>query len=197
VTPEDQTSDQFTWRPVTPERWGELEALFGPSGAYSGCWCMWFRVKRSEWEARCANGGSANRQSLHEIVQRGDVPGILAYADGQPVGWCSVAPREQFPVLDRSPLFKRRDDEPIWSIVCFYVARSYRSRGAMAFLVRAAVEYARERGGKIVEAYPRRSDGRLAAASGYVGLLPAFENAGFVEIAQPNATRSIVRYRIT
>jgi GNAT superfamily N-acetyltransferase len=192
----DRTNSQFTWRPVTPERWDELEALFGPSGAYSGCWCMWFRVKRSEWDAQCANGGAPNRQALQEIVQRGDTPGILAYAEGKAVGWCSVAPREQFPVLDRSPLFKRRDDNPVWSIVCFYIARPYRGQGVMAFLVRAAVEYVRERGGTLLEAYPRRSDTRVAAASGYVGLVSAFAAAGFEEVAQPSATRSIMRYRI-
>jgi len=26
--------------PVTPERWADLEELFGPSGGYGGCWCM-------------------------------------------------------------------------------------------------------------------------------------------------------------
>ncbi|HEV8190504.1 MAG TPA: hypothetical protein VGP82_03330 [Ktedonobacterales bacterium] len=110
---EDWINGRLTWRPVTPERWDEHEALFGPSGAFSGCWCMWFRVKRPEWDAQCADGGAPNRQALQKIVQHGDVPGILAYAEGKPVGRCSVAPREQFPVLDRSPPFKRRDDEPI------------------------------------------------------------------------------------
>ncbi len=197
MTSKDRDHGRLSWRPVTSERWDDLEALFGPSGAYSGCWCMWFRLKRSEWDAQCANGGAPNREALREIVRRGDVPGILAYAEGKPVGWCSVAPREQFPVLDRSPLFKRRDDEPVWSIVCFYIARPYRSQGVMSFLVRAAVEYVREQGGAIIEAYPRRVEGeRVAAASGYVGLAPAFAAAGFEEIAQPSATRSIMRYRI-
>src|SRR5579884_3415631 len=159
---------RYTWRPLTPERWGDLEAVFGASGAYGGCWCMSFRLPRAQWTAqRRAEGGAANRETLREMTERGDTPGILAYDGDAPVGWCGVAPRGDFPALDRSPLGKiRRDgDAPLWSIVCFYVPRAHRRRGVMSYLVRAAVEYVRERGGGVIEAYPRLVEGEAFAGS--------------------------------
>jgi GNAT superfamily N-acetyltransferase len=196
MSAETATARQYTWRPLTPDRWDDLEALYGSNGADGGCWCMWFRLTRSQFATQCQDGGPANREALREITMRGDVPGILAYEGGVPIGWCSVAPRDQFPALDRSPLFKRRDDTPVWSIVCFYVDRKQRSRGVMAYLVRAAMEYVREHGGGVIEAYPRCGEGHIEAASGYVGLLSVFTMAGYVEVARPSPTRSIVRYEV-
>src|SRR5579863_6763881 len=98
--------------PVTSERWQDLEKLFGKNGAYGGCGCIWWRVTRAEF-AWQANEG--NRQALKRIVGAGEVPGLLAYAGEQPIGWCSVAPREAFTSLERSRTLKRIDDQPVWS----------------------------------------------------------------------------------
>ncbi len=84
---------------LSAQRWEHLERLFGARGASGGCWCMWWRLRRSEYERQ---KGQGNRAALKDIVDSGEIPGILAYAEGQPVGWCSVAPRERFPVLERS-----------------------------------------------------------------------------------------------
>ena len=187
------SSESYTWRALTPDRWGDLEALFGPNGAYGGCWCMYYRTTRSRFSAQCRDHGGANRETFRAITRQGEPPGILAYEGERPIGWCSVAPRATMPSLDRSRLFKRVDDTPVWSLACFFVDRAFRGQGVMAYLVRAAVEHVRERGGGVIEAYPRRVEGRIPAASGWVGLLPVFAAAGFAEVAQPSASRVIVR----
>lgn len=134
---------------------------------------------------------------MKAIVESGQVPGILAYHERKPVGWCSIAPRETYGSLERSPVLKRVDDEPVWSIVCFYVAKDYRGRGVPAELIRGAVEYARSQGGKVVEAYPTLSEkGRLPPVSSYMGLPQMFERAGFVEVARPSKSKAILRYFI-
>jgi GNAT superfamily N-acetyltransferase len=112
---------------------------------------MWWRLKRSEFERQKSQG---NKKALKKIVASGQVPGILAYAEGEPIGWCSLAPREDYAALERSRVLKRVDDEPVWSVVCFFIARPFRRQGVMAQLLATAVEYAREHGAKIVEGYP-------------------------------------------
>jgi GNAT superfamily N-acetyltransferase len=182
------------FHPLTPDRWPDFEKLFGPRGAYSGCWCMWWRTTRSQFEKQ---GNEGNRLAMKNIVDSGEVPGIIAYADGHPVGWCSVAPREHYGSLNRSPVLKRLDDKPVWSIVCFYVAREQRGKNLTLELIRAAVEYVREQGGQIVEAYPTQSKGdRLPPASSFMSVPSVFEEAGFVECARPSQSKLVMRYYI-
>jgi len=85
--------------PLTIERWGDFEELFGELGACGGCWCMWWRLKRSEFERQKSEG---NKKAMKRIVASGEIPGILAYANGKAVAWCSVAPREKYAALERS-----------------------------------------------------------------------------------------------
>lgn len=185
----------FKIHPLTPDRWDDFETLFGPRGAYGGCWCMWWRSKRSEYEKR-RNAG--NHLAMHKIVRSDQIPGILAYDGSEPVGWCSVAPRDDFGSLNRSPVLKKIDDQPVWSIVCFFIARKARNRGLMGALIRAAIEYVRENGGTIVEAYPTvpKKKGELPPVSTFMGLPNAFIEAGFVEVARPSASKAIHRYTI-
>ena len=178
---------------LTPGRLSDLEALFGERGACGGCWCMWWRLKRSRFNEQ---KGEGNRRALKGLVDSGATPGILAYADGAPVAWCSVAPREEYPVLERSRVLKRVDGEPVWSIVCLFVARQFRNREVTPMLLGAAVEHVRERGGVIVEGYPvEPRKGRMPDAFAWTGFASAFRNAGFVEVLRRSETRPIMRYR--
>lgn len=91
---------------------------------------------------------------MEHLVDAGEIPGILLYQDdGEPIAWCSVAPRGEYASLNRSPVLKPLDEVPVWSIVCFYVAKSHRRQGVLEALIRAAVEYVGERGGRIVMRY--------------------------------------------
>jgi len=182
------------FHPLTPDRWDDFVRLFGRHGAYGGCWCMWWRETRSEFEKR---QGEGNRRAMKKIVGSGEVPGILAYAAGEPAGWISIAPREKFSGLERSRTLKRLDNQPVWSIVCFFVGKDYRHQGIAVPLIRAAVEYAARQGAKVVEAYPTLADiGRLPPVSVYMGIPSVFERAGFVECVRPSARKVIMRYAI-
>ena len=184
----------FEYHPLTPERWEDLETLFGKSGAWGGCWCMWWRLTAAEFEKQ---RGAENKITMRDIVDEGRVPGILLYKQGTPVGWCSLASRDEFPRLNRSPLLKPVDEEPVLSVVCFYVARAFRYQGIAGKLLEAAVAYAREQGEKVVEGYPLDTDRKdYPAPSAWTGFLPTFEKAGFDEVLRRKKTRPIVRYRL-
>ena len=183
--------DQLTFGPVTANEWTDLETLFEEPGVHRGCWCMYWRVKRAEFNRHY---GEDNKQALKGIVDSGRVPGILAYLEGKPVGWCSIAPREEFAVLDRSRTLKRVDDEPVWSIVCFFVSSPYRRRGLSQALIEAGIEYARENGAMIMEAYPLIPDsGKDQRSERYMGLVSTFEKAGFKEVIRRSSNRTIMR----
>jgi GNAT superfamily N-acetyltransferase len=180
-------------RPVTSSRWDDLERLFGPNGAYANCWCMWWRMPSKEFDRA---GGPAKRDALKELTRRRKVPGLLGYRDGQPVGWVSVAPREEFGRIERSRTLARIDDRPVWSIVCFYIPRRERGQGVGKALLEGALDHVRSRGGGLVEAYPiDTSDGRRPSAEIYTGTLRMFEAAGFREVAR-RGRRPIVRRRV-
>ena len=191
---ESATPLALEFHPVTPERWQDLETLFGKNGAYSGCWCTWWRISRSEFGKQVGQG---NRETLKAIVDSGEVPGLLAYGGNQPLAWCSVAPREAFPSLERSRTLKRIDDEPVWSIVCFFVARPYRHQGLMVKLLRAAIAYAKEHDAKIVEGYPvEPGQTNIPPVSSFTGIISAFKEVGFVEVLRRSERRPIMRYFI-
>lgn len=177
---------------VTPKRWRDLEKLFGERGACGGCWCMCWRLKRSQFEKQ---KGAGNKKALKKIVAAGEVPGLLAYAGREPVGWCSVAPREAFPVLENSRILKRVDDQPVWSASCFFVARPYRRQGLSVKLLRAAVAYAKKKGARMVEGYPvEPKKSPMPDVFAWTGLASAFRRAGFKEVLRRSPTRPIMRY---
>jgi GNAT superfamily N-acetyltransferase len=184
----------LTFHPATSNRWRDLEALFGPDrGADSGCWCMWWRVIRREWEEM----GKAKRKAAFKIiVESGKVPGILAYDGKRAVGWCAVAPRETFPGLDRSPVAKAIDAAEVWSITCFYIDRAYRQQGVMAALIAAAARHVAKNGGRMVEAYPVEATREMQWADGFTGLASAFRAAGFEEVARRRPRRPVMRRKV-
>jgi GNAT superfamily N-acetyltransferase len=161
---------------------------------------MFWRAPRSQFGQQCANNGAGNKAAFHAIVANGDVPGLLAYAGRQPVGWCAVAPREAYTALERSPSRKRIDDKPVWSVTCFYVARGWRRKGVSAALIEAAIKHVRGRGGTMLEAYPKLNDPGMkppSNAAAYMGLSEVFRAAGFVEVIRPPSTSfAIMRYAI-
>jgi GNAT superfamily N-acetyltransferase len=179
------------FHPLTPDRWPDLEALFGERGACGGCWCMYWRLPRPEFNAQ---KGAGNRQAFQRLVGSGRMPGILAYDGDVPVGWCAVEPREEYPRLARSRVLAPVDDTPVWSITCLFVRRDYRRRGVSVALLRAAVAHVKRQGGRVVEGYPvEPSGGHTADAFAYTGLASAFQQAGFAEVARGSPGRPIMR----
>ncbi len=185
--------NEVSFRPVTPANWPDLVTLFSEHGVQNGCWCMYWRVPRAECQR---NYGEGNKQALKKIVDSGRIPGILAYHVGRPVGWCSVAPREDFPVLGRSPTLKPVDDQQVWSIVCFFISRTYRRGGLTSLLIKAAIGYAGERGAHIIEAYPIEVNAKYIEIERYSGLTTTFLKAGFKEALRRSDRKPIMRYSI-
>jgi GNAT superfamily N-acetyltransferase len=176
--------------PVTPHRWDDLQRLFGPSGAYSGCWCMWWRVTSSEFERESGDGLKAAMQTL---VAAGPPPGLLAYLAGEPIGWVSLGNRDDFGRLNRSPKLKSVDDRQVCSVVCFFIDRDHRRTGVAAELLEAAVDQARTDGHALIEGYPiDTSNSKPGTADLFTGTLALFEQAGFREVLRRGG-RPIVR----
>jgi GNAT superfamily N-acetyltransferase len=189
---ENGSMQKLRFHPLTPDRWSDLEKLFGERGASGGCWCMWFRIKRSSYEKE---KGAANKKAFKKIVSTGKVPGILAYNNGEPVGWCAIEPREAFPVLAGSRILAKVDEKPVWSIVCFFVGKSFRRKGLTVELLKASIQHAKTRGAKILEGYPvDPKAGAMPDAFAYHGLVDAFRKAGFKEVVRRSETRPIMRF---
>ncbi len=194
VTPK-QAGESLAIEPMTKERWDDFERLFGERGACGGCWCMYWRLTHREYEAQ---KGAGNRAAMKALIEAGDVPGLLAYRSGEPVGWISVAPREEFPRLARSRILKPVDDKPVWSVVCFFVDRAHRRQGLSTKLLNAASVYVREQGGELLEGYPvePRKD-HVPPVFAYTGLVSAFTKTGFEEVGRRSETRPIMRRSLT
>jgi len=194
MSSESVTLSNLEFHPVTVKRWKDLESLFGERGTCGGCWCMWWRMVRSEFNKK---KGLGNKKALKKVIDSGEIPGILAYDNSGPIGWCSVAPREKFSTLERSRILQRVDEKPVWSVVCFFVAKTLRRKGVTIALLKAALEYAKKRGAKIVEGYPvDPKKGKTPDVFAYTGLASAFRQAGFVEVLRRSETRPIMRYFI-
>jgi GNAT superfamily N-acetyltransferase len=152
---------------------------------------MTWRLPRAQFNRQ---KGEGNRSALREMICREAEPGILAYDGGEPIGWCAVAPRQDYPALARSRILAPPDDEPVWSVSCLFVAKRYRQQGVSAALLEAAVEFARQRGAKIVEGYPQDlGEAKLPDAFVWTGLSQAFVKAGFQEVARRSRRRPIMR----
>jgi GNAT superfamily N-acetyltransferase len=185
-------------RPVTADRWEELAAFFGPSGAFGHCWCTWWRQTGADFSHGVEEKGARNRSLMHEIVEAGSEPGLLAYREGKPVGWVSVAPRPQYGRILRSrrigPDPDEAADDRVWSVVCFWIPRAERGKGVANELLKGAIEHAKERGARHLEAYPvDTAGGRHPAANLFTGTLAMFQRAGFREVGRPRGSQLVVR----
>lgn len=184
----------LTIAPLTAKRWADFEALMGPKGAAGGCWCMLWRLSKSEFEA---GTGEANRRTMQVVAAEPVPPGLLAYDGHTPVGWISVAPRTRFPRLDNSRVLARIDDEAVWSVTCFLVTRSHRRRGVATQLLESACDFVRKHNGAIVEGYPIAPDKpSYPPVFAWTGFEHAFRKAGFKTVLRRSPTRPIMRKRL-
>jgi GNAT superfamily N-acetyltransferase len=188
----------LTIRPLTPARWRDLEEVFDAAGCSVArrCWCMFYRRSGADGGTTGLGRKEENRRELKALVDSGRPPGLIAYRGKVPVGWVSLAPREEFARLQRSPVMKPVDAKPVWSVICFVVPSAYRGQGVARALLRGAVEYARKRGARLVEAYPVDKPGRSADDNMWFGAKSMYDRAGFEEVARRKPTRPVVRLAV-
>jgi GNAT superfamily N-acetyltransferase len=185
--------------PATPERWPDVETIFGAKGCSvaRGCWCMHYRRSGSAPSlSSVANRSKTYRAGLKALVDTGKPPGLVAYRGDVPVGWVSLAPREEFARLQRSPVMKPVDDKPVWSIICFVVPVEHRGQGVARALLQGAIAYAREHGATVVEAYPVDKRGPSKDDAMWFGAKSMYDHAGFKEVARRKPTRPVVRLEV-
>ena len=184
--------------PLTPERWLDLEALFGAKGCSvaRGCWCMYYRRSGSRGQLPPkTTRAQANRAELRALVDAGNPPGLIGYRGKVPVGWVSLGPREDYAKLKRSPVMKPVDDQSVWSIICFVVPAQYRDQGVARALLDGAVAYAKKSGATLLEAYPVDKPSRSNDDCMWFGAKSMYDCAGFKEVARRKPQRPIVRIK--
>jgi len=155
---------------------------------------MHWRLTPREFKAR---KGGGNRQAMRRLARSERAPGILAYDAENPIGWCAIAPREEYSALDRSRVLKPIDDQPVWSVSCFYIDKAYRRQGVSVKLLDAAVKYAKSNGARIVEGYPvEPKKDNYPAVFAWTGTTKTFKRAKFQEYVRRSSTRPIMRREI-
>ena len=184
---------ELSFKPLKQNLWTDLEELFGSRGACGGCWCMYWKLRGKAFDEV---KGYETRQMHKSIIDSGTVTGLLAYLHGDVVGWVAVEPRSAYSRLEHSRTLKPVDDQPVWSVTCFFVAKHYRKQGITVELLKAAVEHVKKQGGRIVEGYPVDAKKDMPAPFVYTGTASAFQQAGFQEVARRTPTRPIFRYII-
>jgi GNAT superfamily N-acetyltransferase len=179
---------------LTTESWPLLETLFSANKTVGGCWCCWFMRPRAEVDA---DWGEGNKAFLRSKVDASAPLGLLAVADGTPLGWIAVAPRPTYPRLENSTITRSDAGPDTWSVTCFFVHRNARRQGLTATLLDAAVNYAAEHGAKAVEGHPVDTEGqRRGSGDLYHGTLAMFLAAGFDLVERRGTRRALVRRKL-
>ena len=193
---EDNDADflsQLTFEPLTKANWNKFLHLFGSNGACGNCWCMYYRLKKEEYQEGKADDG--NKNAMKEIVWENKPAGILGFYEGQAIAWCAFAPREDFIKLDSSRVHKRIDDKNVWSIPCFFIDKNFRRHGVSVELLKGVINHAKDAGIEIIEAYPTTpTQDKLPDSFAWIGLYKSFERAGFEIVDQTSKNRPMVRF---
>jgi len=127
--------------------------------------------------------------------------GLVAFLDGEPVGWCAVEPRSAYEGLARNnrvPWEGRTEDkadDTVWAVTCVFARAGFRRRGIAHALVRVAVDHARERGARAIEGYPLlpTPGQKISWDEIHVGTPGIFAAAGLAEINRPTKRRTVMR----
>lgn len=187
--------NQLTIEPLTKLNWNKFTGLFGNKGACGNCWCMYYRLLKSDFLEGKADDG--NKRAMKEIVWNGKPAGILGLYEGQAIAWCAFAPREDFIKLEKSRVHRRIDDTMVWSIPCFFIDKNFRRHGVSVELLKGVIRYAEENGIEIIEAYPAiPTQAKLPDSFAWISLFRSFESAGFEIVDRTSKNRPMVRYHI-
>jgi GNAT superfamily N-acetyltransferase len=178
---------EIQYRPVTRQTLADLAEFSGCHGKFGYCSCMRWRMRSTEYQKSTKE---TRAEKLRQMVIAGSPVGVLGYAGTEPIGWCSIAPRESYEALERYKALPRIDQASVWSIVCFFVDRRFRRGQVTLGLLRAALDYARSEGAKIVEGYPVEAGSRLYT---FMGSPATFRKAGFQDVTPEGQQRRVVR----
>jgi GNAT superfamily N-acetyltransferase len=186
---------QITTRPATLAEWDDVQAALTGGGDGRSCQCVWPLLPNKEWDGTTVE---QRGRILHDELEAGPPPGLVAYVDGQAAGWIRIGPRAAQRRTINSRVVKAGspeplDDESVWAVTCFSVRREHRGQGLNAALLQAAVAYARESGARVVEGYPIATDATTTSSNAlFVGAVSTFLTAGFREVSRPTGTRVVV-----
>lgn len=186
--------DPVKIRALRKTDWPQVEQLFGAKGACGGCWCMLWRVPKGG-KLWAASKGETNRLAFKALVESGKARGLLAFDGAQPVAWCSLGPREDFPKIDNSPSLNVPMPAGAWVVSCLYVAAPWRGRGVGEQLLLAAVEYARRKKAGALFGYPSKPPAgvKLPAAFAWTGVPAMYRHAGFRALRSSAFSRPVYR----
>ena len=187
--------------PANEASWEDLQSVFGTRGAASWCQCQRYKLRPREAFRKFPVEERAHR--LRQQTECGHpesdcTSGLVAYLDGDPVGWCAVEPRTAYEGLVRNarvPWEGREEDktdDSVWAVTCVFTRTGFRKRGVSRALARAAVDFARERGARAIEAYPMTTKDVIAEEL-HVGTQGVFAQAGFAEVSRPTQRRVVMR----
>jgi GNAT superfamily N-acetyltransferase len=179
--------------PATAAWFDDFAAVIGDRGGPGGCWCMFWRLRNDEWRTVDA---TQRKVELAELFATSPPPGVLAYLDDRPAGWCAIAPRSEYPRMQSSPTFGPLDDTPSWAVSCLFIHRTARRRGVGSALVRAAVAMAEAYGAPAVDAIPVAPNEKRTSGDLYTGTPSMFEPLGFTEAARRKPERPILRLEL-
>jgi hypothetical protein len=190
--------------PANEASWEDLEAVFGTRGDPSRCWCQRFRMLPGEsWASVGAEELAFRLRQQTDCGHPGSesTSGLVAFLEGEPVGWCAIAPRSAHPRLlrnNRVPWEGRTEDkldESVWAVTCFVTRAGFRRRGISYVLAQASIGFAKERGARALEGYPiiTKPGQDITWGEVHVGSRSIFEAAGFAEVSQPTPRRFVMR----
>ena len=185
-----------TVRQASDVPWDDVRTVFGTKGDPAGCWCQWFKITGAEWKTRTP--GEMEQGLCDQVRDTVPSPGLVAYLDGEPVGWCAVEARPRYRRLNHLKVAAASElpqgDPNVWAITCFVVRVGYRKRGVSTALLSAAVEHARAHGARVLEAYPvDAAGGTVPSGELFHGVLSSFIAAGFDVAARPTPGRAVVQ----
>lgn len=191
--PDNDFLAELVYEPLSKKNWLKFVRLFGEKGACGNCWCMYYRLSKTEFaEGKAENG---NMEMMKELVWSNKPTGMLALYEGEAIAWCALAPREDFSKLSRSRVHKPIDNKPVWSIPCFFIHKDFRRQGVSVAMLKAVIRYAEKEEIEILEAYPTiPTTAILPDSFAWIGLYSSFRQAGFVIVDQTSKNRPMVRY---
>jgi GNAT superfamily N-acetyltransferase len=188
--------------PANEASWDDLQTVLGERGEAHRCQCQWFKTRAPEWRALSVEERAERLRAQTECgyPDSGTTTGLIAYLDDEPVGWCAIEPRTEYPRLltSRIPWSGREEsktDESVWVVTCFVTRTGYRRRGVSRDLAAAAVDFARQRGARALEGYPIAVQPGQEYSWGelYVGSRSMFAAAGFRQVSSPTERRVVMR----